>query len=343
MPSNTSDPVKIDAHCAPRATAHARLGVFLALLICLSTSAGIIAWKIGERAFHAPRNFPGGVVVITSGSSLETISRQLYQGGFIDAPLLFRIFVVIHGMQQKLQAGEFSIPTNASMAQVAEILSFGRSIQHRITLPEGITSAEVVNLLERTSGLEGEIGSIPDEGTLLPETYYFERGSKRTELVERMTREARKVLTRLWDERSPDLPLRTPEEALILASIVEKETSLERERPLIAAVFLNRLAKGMRLQADPSVIYGLTLGVAPLGRPLLRSDLKHDTPYNTYRRDGLPPTPICNPGKASIKSVLNPLKSQLLYFVADGSGGHRFAATFSQHRSNVAAWREFSK
>lgn len=342
MPSNTSNPIRIDGYPVAKGSTRARHAVFLAVVLSLLVSAGVIAWQMGTRAFFAPGSYSGGTVIIPSGSSVETITRKLHQSGIIGTPELFRAGILVRGIQHRLQAGEFQIPAKASMAEVAEILYLGRSIQHRVTFPEGVTSWEAVRLLRKTPYLVGEIEVIPAEGSLLPETYFFERGTHRRALLKRIMREASETLASLWSERTADLPLQTPEEAVILASIVEKETALEQERPLIAAVFLNRLRKDMMLQADPTVIYGLTFGQAPLGRRLLRSELEMDTPYNTYRRKGLPPTPICNPGVASLQSVLNPPKNNLLYFVADGNGGHRFAATFLQHQRNVAAWRRLS-
>ena len=287
----------------------------------------------------SPGGYVGGVVAIPSGSSLESIVEQLHREDVIESPMLFRLGVIFLGTQRNLQAGEFRIPARASLSRVAEILSRGRSVAYKVTIPEGTTSWEVVQILRSNPDLTGEIASIPEEGSLLPETYHFERGNERISILERMMKASGDKLNSLWRRRDLNVPLNTPYEALILASIVEKETALEHERPMVAAVFLNRLEKGMRLQADPTVIYGLTLGKEPLGRPLRRSELKQDTPYNSYRRKGLPPTPICNPGAASLEAVLSPIESDFLYFVADGKGGHRFASTLAEHQRNVRAWR----
>ena len=313
--------------------------MLLLLFLSLLFSAGYTGWRKISHAWMSPGDYAGGVVTIPSGSSLGAIVEQLHREDVIESPVLFRLGVMFLGTQRNLQAGEFQIPARASLSQIAGILSRGRSVAYKVTVPEGTTSWEVVQILRSNPDLTGEIISVPEEGSLLPETYHFERGDKRTDVLERMMKASGDKLDSLWRQRNLNVPLDTPYEALILASIVEKETALEHERPVVAAVFLNRLEKGMRLQADPTVIYGLTLGKEPLGRPLRRSELKQDTPYNSYRRSGLPPTPICNPGAASLEAVLNPIESNFLYFVADGKGGHRFAATLAEHRRNVKAWR----
>lgn len=336
MPSSTSERI----HPIHKKTERrARAAMLLVISLSLLFSAGYVGWQKALSAWISPGEYVGGIVTVPHGSSFESIVGQLIREGVIESSALFRLGVMFLGIQRNLQAGEFHIPANASLSQIAETLAYGRSISYRVTIPEGTTSWEVVQLLRSDPDLVGEITSIPEEGSLLPETYYFERGTKRTDVLNRMEQASIDVLDRLWQQRNLSVPLRTPYEAVILASIVEKETALPEERPLVAAVFLNRLERGMRLQADPTVIYGLTLGKETLGRPLRRSELDKETPYNSYRRGGLPPTPICNPGVASLEAVLNPEESDLLYFVANGEGGHRFAATLEEHRRNVAAWR----
>ena len=344
MPSNTSKAINpAERRAAPRASARARRTLLLAAALCLLAAAGVVAHAMERYAFHRPGAFPGGVVAIAPGSPLAGIADRLHAGGVIDRPRLFRLSVALRGLGGRLQAGEFRIPARVSMAQTAEILSRGRGVEHAVTVPEGASSHEVVALLQASPLLSGEIAQVPAEGSLLPETHNFPPGHQREAVLARFQADMRKALARLWRRRAADLPLQSPEEAVILASIVEKETALPGERPRIAAVFLNRLRRGMRLQADPTVIYGLTQGKAPLQRPLRKSDLRDAAnPYNTYRHAGLPPGPICNPGLASLQAVLNPLESDLLYFVADGSGGHSFAATLAEHRRNVAAWRALS-
>ena len=229
------------------------------------------------------------------------------------------------------------------MEEVIEILRSGETLVHRLTVPEGLTSREIVALVNGAEKLSGEIAELPAEGSLLPDTYHFARGDDRGELVARMRQAQADLMSSLWKERAENLPLASPEEAIILASIVEKETGLAEERNLVAGVFVNRLNKKMRLQSDPTVVYGVTMGKAPLGRPLSRKDLKTKTPYNTYTNAGLPPGPIANPGRAALEAVLQPTKTDHLYFVADGSGGHAFAKTLAQHNRNVAKWRKLQK
>jgi len=223
-----------------------------------------------------------------------------------------------------------------------ELLRSGKSILYRITIPEGLTSAQVIRLVEADLVLVGEAKEVPLEGGLLPETYLFQRGMSRNDLIEQMLTAHDNVLSELWQGRSENLPFSTPEEAVILASIVEKETAVAEERVRVAAVFVNRLKRNMRLESDPTIIYGLTQG-EPLGRGLRQSELKKVTPYNTYEVDGLPPTPIANAGRASLAAVLNPLDTKELFFVADGNGGHVFAETYRQHQRNVAAWRRIER
>jgi UPF0755 protein len=230
-----------------------------------------------------------------------------------------------------------------SPREVVAILQSGETIVRRLTVPEGLTSARVLELVDGAEGLQGHVGRMPEEGRLLPETYHFSYGDDRADLVARMEEAMEIALARLWLERSDDLPFATPEDALTLASIVERETAVERERRRVAAVFINRLRRGMRLQSDPTVVYALTEGEGVLGRRLVRDDLRIDHPYNTYVNTGLPPGPIANPGRASIAAVLNPAETRELYFVADGSGGHAFATTLDEHNRNVARWRRLRR
>ena len=221
-----------------------------------------------------------------------------------------------------------------------DLESSGRSVSYRVAVPEGLTSWQIVQSLNTASFLSGETGAVPPEGSLAPDTYSIQSGMDRNALVARMQKAQNDILADEWRHRAEDIPVDSPEEALILASIIEKETALTEERGLVAAVFANRLRLGMPLQTDPSVVYGVTGGGAPLGRGLRRSELKRDTPYNTYVHKGLPPTPIANPGRQSIRAALNPDDSDYLFFVADGSGGHAFSVTYSEHRKNVRRWRK---
>jgi UPF0755 protein len=282
-------------------------------------------------------------VWLKRGSGLNAIASQLEREGVISDPLIFRLGAKWKGADRALKAGEYAIPAGASMQAVLDQLKDGETIQRKVTIAEGLTSFEAIARLNAADKLTGEITDIPPEGSLAPETYFYQRDEPREAVLARMTAAQAATLDELWDKRVPNLPLKTKEEALILASIVEKETGVSSERARVAAVFINRLNKGMRLQTDPTVIYGITLGKSVLGRGLRRSELKASTPYNTYVINGLPPTPIANPGRAAIEATLNPATTKELYFVADGTGGHAFAKTLKQHNRNVAAWRKIER
>ncbi len=299
------------------------------------------------RTFTAPgpaavEGAEATIVVIDRGMGVSAIGRRLSEAGVITNVAVFRAGVMVLGRGSELQAGEFSIPSGASMEEIVTLLADGQPVSFLVTIPEGKTSRMAVAILNEDTILSGEIAEVPAEGTLLPETYHFQRGTTRAEMIARMTADRDALLAELWANRAPDLPFDTVEEAVILASIVEKETGLASERPRIAGLFVNRMRIGMRLQSDPTIIYGLT-GGEPLGRGIRRSELDRETPYNTYLIDGLPPTPICNPGRDSLAAVLNPMQTDELYFVADGTGGHAFARTLEEHNRNVAHWREIER
>mgnify|MGYP002713098860 CR=1 FL=1 len=279
-------------------------------------------------------------VIIPKGEGVQDIAARLKREGVIVDETLFTVGVVLEKASAKLQAGEFLFPENASMRQVLDSLVDGKAILHKITIPEGRTSEQIVELLKENEILVGELTEIPEEGVLLPDTYKFTRGTSRQEVLQRMRSAHERALSRIWERRSKDLPVKTPEELVVLASIVEKETGKADERPRVASVFINRLRKSMRLQSDPTIIYGLVGGKGSLGRPILRSEIDRETPYNTYKIDGLPPTPIANPGLAALEATANPSRTGDLYFVADGTGGHVFAPTLEEHNRNVARWRK---
>ena len=281
-------------------------------------------------------------VLLERGASLRSVAATVDAAGALRSGLVFRLYVRLRGQAGRLKAGEFDIPPRASMDDVRLALIGGDVVMHKITIAEGLTSRQIIEQLTAESVLSGSV-TVPPEGTLLPETYSVPRGMKRQALVDKMMAAQQATLEALWPLRQKWLPVKTPYEALILASIVERETGIAEERPLVAAAFVNRLKKGMRLQSDPTIIYGLVGGQGPLGRPIRRSEIRRKTAYNTYRINGLPPTPIANPGRASIAAVLNPADSQALYFVADGTGGHVFAETLSAHNRNVRRWREIEK
>jgi UPF0755 protein len=280
-------------------------------------------------------------VVLRKGASLPEIAASLERGGVIRSSSIFMTAAKVTGAARALKAGEYEFPSRASMAAILDAIRHGRIVRHWITIPEGRTSDMVMDILNASDVLTGSAAT-PPEGAVLPETYEVQRGEDRAAVLQRMMDDRDKLLNELWANRQSGLPFQTKEEAVTLASIVEKETGLASERPKVAAVFVNRLRTGMRLGSDPTIIYGISRG-RPLGRGIRLSELQRPTPYNTYLIDGLPPTPIANPGRAALAAVLNPPKSGDLYFVADGTGGHVFASTLEQHNANVAKWRQIER
>lgn len=318
-----------------RATAWSLVGA--ALVGVVLTAIGF--WLYREAALPGPLTEPV-ISIIPQRTSVAGIAALLAREGVIREPLAFEAAARLSGYGAGLKAGEYEFPAGASTFQVLEILTQGRTVKRRLTIPEGLTSAEIAALVRDAPALNGDVGLVPAEGSLLPDTYFYSHGDRRSELIEMMRRAMTQTLKQLWDERAPDLPLMTPHDVVVLASIVEKETSLEQERSRVAAVFLNRLRLGMRLQADPTVLYALAVATgSKLDRPLTYADLAIASPYNTYRVKGLPPGPIANPGRASLRAVTNPERTADLYFVADGAGGHRFAQTLADHNRNVTLYR----
>ena len=283
------------------------------------------------------------VVYIPPRSDLLEIISQLEREGVIANSTLMQLGIVLEGKLGKLKPGEYGFKKNISLRDVIDQIASGRQIMHSVTIPEGLTSEQIVQKLKEAELLAGDVVDLPKEGALLPETYKFPRGYPRARLLAKMQEDQRKTLDAIWAKRSPDLPLRTPYELVTLASIVEKETGKNEERPRVAAVFVNRLRKGMRLQSDPTIIYGLVGGKATLGRPILRAEIEKWTPYNTYAIDGLPPGPIANPGRAALEAAAHPAPTRDLYFVADGTGGHVFSESLDQHSRNVQNWRRLEK
>jgi UPF0755 protein len=309
------------------------LVVFLLVLGSSFVGIGSTYW------FQRPQKNQKTVVFIEKGSSLTQIATRLYDEGVLDLPFLFKAILLCTGEWQKLKAGEYLIPASVTPAQLIRILKSGKGILHSFTLVEGETSHHLAQKLAQDSRFEG-VFSYPVEGSLLPETYAFPRGTKRQVIINHMEKEMARVVEKLWASRPKDSPLKTPEELVILASIVERETALSRERPIVAAVFLNRIKEDMMLQADPTILYALTQGKDVLGRDLSLEDLKVESAHNTYLYKGLPPTPIANPGILSLKAVMSPSEVPYLYFVADGKGGHVFATTLEEHQANHNAWRK---
>jgi len=324
--------------------------ILLRLVLVLVVLVGVAA---GGTLYYAYTEFerPGPtisadqtdqVILFERGVGLNTIARRLENAGLIRNHFIFRAGVMWNGAAADLKAGEYAVPAGSSMRQIMELLRAGKSILHKLTIPEGLTSAQVAKLVDENEVLIGDTPPVPSEGSLLPETYLFTRGETKKQLIGRMADAQRELLTTLWEARSDDLPFNSVEAAVILASIVEKESSILDEQPKVASVFVNRLRRGMRLQSDPTIIYGLT-GGEPLGRGIRQSELKKATPYNTYIIDGLPPSPIANPGKGALEAVFNPSATKYLYFVADGTGGHVFSESLRQHNRNVSKWRKIER
>lgn len=320
-------------------------GIILFFLTILFVSAlalgagGYLAYKEIHRA--GPLGVEK-VVLLEPGSSVAAIGQLLEDEQVIRHAGLFSAAVRWRRVQSDLKAGEYRFAPGVNVVEVIDILVDGNSMLHFLTVPEGRTTKQIVEIIRNDQVLQGEIMMEPREGALLPETYGFSRGENRDALIKRMADAQKAAIDELWETRAVDLPIANKREAIILASIVEKETGIASERDRVAAVFINRLRKGMRLESDPTIIYGLTEG-EPLGRGLRQSEIRSDTPYNTYVIRGLPPTPICNPGHASIAAVLNPADTDDLFFVADGSGGHAFAKTLKDHNANVRKWRRIER
>ena len=317
---------------------HRRLILRLLVIPLLVAVLAVASW--GTARFYAPgRADADQTIVLERGVGLDQISRALKDAGIINNAFVFRVGVRLNGNTRALRAGEYFIPARATAKSIMDLLVSGKTVVRRLTVPEGLTVVQVAALIESVAALDGELGELPDEGAVLPETYFFAWGDARAALLTRMQAAMREALAELWAERDEGLPFDTPQQALVLASIVERETARPDERARIAGIFVNRMRLGMRLQSDPTVAYGLTLGKAPLGRSLTRADLRSDTPYNTYVVNGLPPGPITSPGRAAIAAVVHPAVTDELYFVADGQGGHAFAKTLPEHQRNVARWR----
>ncbi len=304
----------------------------------------LVAIGVAKREFSAPGPLQQEkIVLLPRGAALKDTSRLLALEGAIENEFLFRLGARYRREDRAIRYGEYLIPAGISMQEVLALLVRGETIEHKLTVAEGLTSYRIVEILRASQILIGEIAEVPPEGSLAPNTYFVQRNQSRSDVLARMAEAQAAVLAEAWASRAPGLPLASPEEVLILASIVEKETGLAEERPRVASVFLNRLKRGIRLQSDPTVVYGITGGEGPLGRGLRRSELDRATPYNTYLIDRLPPTPIAAPGRDAIMAVVNPEETDFLYFVADGTGGHVFATTLQQHNRNVAAWRRIEK
>ena len=309
------------------------------ILLLVIAAGGAFFWA--KHEVNAPGPLKSATtIIVPKGAGADTIARLLEAQGVIEQPLLFRLAMRLDDSGKPLRAGEYEIPAGISVIDVLALLQSGKTVMRKITIPEGLTVAEILALVKAQDGLEGQISLKPAEGSLLPQTYFFTLGDTRDAVIQRMRQAMKEMLEELWPKRKAGLPFDSEKEWVTLASIVEKETGVASERPRVAAVFVNRLRLNMRLETDPTVTYGITLGQRPLGRDLNRADLQAPTPYNTYTMAGLPPGPIANPGRASLEAAINPVDSKEIYFVADGSGGHAFAETLDQHNKNVANWRK---
>jgi UPF0755 protein len=321
------------------------LNFLISCILLLLIAAGIAVY-FGKLAFNeaGPSTKPA-VFVVKPKTGVNEIANGLEDQGLISDARVFAFGVRAYGNAKTLKAGEYQIEPRASMHQIMDLLKSGKSILYSLTIPEGLTVEQAFERIAGDKVLTGDMpAELPPEGSLAADTQRFTRGTSRKEVIAKMAAEQKALVRSIWDKRDPDLPLKSSKEMVILASIVEKETGKPEERPHVAAVFLNRLKKGMRLQSDPTIIYGLFGGKGrPSDRPIYQSDMEKPTPYNTYVIKGLPPTPIDNPGRAALEAVAHPVKTDDLYFVADGTGGHVFSATLAEHNKNVARWRQIQK
>ncbi len=281
-------------------------------------------------------------IAVAKGARMADVAVELEEKGAITRAFMFRLAARYSGKDRQLKFGEYEIPAKASIEEILDLLSTGGNVRHFVTIPEGLSVAMAIDRLMAEEKLTGDLAELPPEGSLFPDTWDFQRGEKREDVIKRMQAKMERVLEDAWVNRDPNTPLKSKEELLVLASIIEKETR-PNEHGRVASVFINRLNLGMKLQTDPTVIYGITKGKAPLGRGLRRSELKRETPYNTYVINGLPPTPISIPSEASIRAAAKPESTEFLYFVADGTGGHAFASTLDEHNRNVAVWRRIER
>ena len=311
----------------------------LLTVIFLITVAGGLGYVLGKQRFDLPGPLTEDKVVNIPRGGIRDTADLLMREGVIDQPGLFIAGALVIKAQNELKYGEYRFTKNASLRDVVDTIIEGKVVQHAFTVAEGLTSDKIVQRLVDNDVLSGNIRDIPREGTLLPETYRFTRGMTREQMIKRMQEAQQRALKEVWERRSADLPIKTPEQLVTLASIIEKETGKPEECTRVAAVFVNRLRQKMKLQSDPTIIYGLVGGKGSLGRPIQRNEIDQPTPYNTYVIDGLPPGPIANPGRASLEAAANPARTKELFFVADGTGGHAFADNYEIHQKNVARLR----
>ena len=312
----------------------------ISIFILLAVASGI-ALVAGKQRFDAPGPLSDDRVVnIPRGVGIRDIADVLAREGVIDQPWVFVGGVFVLKAREDLKAGEYQFKAHASLRDVVATIVDGRVVMHPFTMPEGLTSEQIVARLMDDDVLTGNVKEMPREGSLLPDTYNFARGMTREQMIQHMQQAQQRVVKEIWDHHAADLPIKSADQLVTLASIIEKETGKAEERTRVAAVFINRLKQKMRLQSDPTIIYGLVGGKGTLGRPIMKSEIDQPTPYNTYQIDGLPPGPITNPGRASLEAAANPARTREVYFVADGAGGHLFAESYEQHQKNVARLRQ---
>lgn len=335
----------------PRRSRHSRnqfvvfLNFVISSVVILLVAGGVVFY-IGKQQFDKPGpSTTAETVMIPSSTGVREIAEMLERQGLINDARIFLVGLRMHGADSSIKAGEYEIKAHASMRDIMELLESGKSVLYSLTVPEGMTVTQAFEKIANTPELSGEMPEeLPEEGSLATDTIRFTRGLPRQEVLDKLKAQQQHLIQDIWERRAEDLPLKDINEFVTLASIVEKETGRSDERSRVAAVFLNRLERGMRLQSDPTVIYGLFGGEGkPADRPIYKSDLETKTPYNTYLIDGLPPTPIANPGRAALEAVANPSRTDDLYFVADGTGGHVFATNLDEHNENVARWRKIER
>lgn len=341
--SDKSDPL-------PRREKRALGLIALCAIIMFFGGLALAAYAALNYRYETRPKTPEAAVIfnVPKGSGLSSIATNLEKSELISSAFVFKAVTKLRGGEAAFKAGEYAVPGNATMAEVFDILSSGRSVQYPFTAPEGLTSAMITRSLDAIETLIDDNPSVPAEGSLLPETYLTPRGMKQSELLRQMANAQDRLINDLWEKRAEDLPIKTKEEAIILASVVEKETGIGAERDKVAGVFINRLNKGMRLQSDPTIIYGVSKGEVLRNRRgerrgIYRSEIDRKTDWNTYQIDGLPKTPICNPGAEAIRAVLDPAETDALFFVADGTGGHVFSKTLAEHNRNVKQWRKIER
>lgn len=319
----------------------------MGLMGFITLFAGLVFASYNFMKYRYVRSGPlieAAVYVVPQGAGISSLAAKLEADGLIDSGAILKLNAKLTGIGGGIKAGEYRIEAGASMRDIVDVFESGKTLLYPVTLPEGLTSAQIMRIIKSTDTLSGEMPATPLEGTMLPETYMHPRGMSRAALVKKMQAEKTELVDRLWETRQPDLPVKTKTDAIILASIVEKETGGGHESDKVAGVFTNRLRKGMRLQSDPTIIYGISKGEILRGRDgkqrgLRRSEIDRKTDWNTYQIDGLPKTAICNPGARAIASVMQPAETDALFFVADGTGGHVFSKTYAEHNRHVAKWR----